>query len=300
MARARNIKPSFFVSEQLADQDPLGRLLFIGLWTIADYKGDLEWKERTIKVQLLPFDNCDAKALAINLDKSGLIQFYSDGQRVLVHIPGFEKHQNPHPNERKKGSDIPQFSDKARQVVDLQTLAIIREKSRAVSEQQQSNPADSSFLNPLSGIPKPETSAPAEPPFVLADAFEILWKTWPKDFGDKGAKQKAEAQFLKLKPDRTLFAEMLRALDAQARDKASRFASTGFAPSFPHVERWIKDQRWTDEITEQRARPSGRISKSDEADAAYLQQLARITAGNSEHAAHLEGDGVDYLPAGQH
>lgn len=148
MARARNIKPSFFTSEQIADQEPLGRLLFQGMWMLADYKGDLEWKERTIKVQILPFDDCSVKALAMNLDKSGLIQFYSDGDRVLVHIPNFTKHQNPHPNERKKGSDIPAFSDKLRQVVDLTDITINRDKSCPVTDESLSDPADSPILNP--------------------------------------------------------------------------------------------------------------------------------------------------------
>ena len=82
MARARNIKPSFFTIEQLSDNCPLGRLFFIGLWTIADYKGDLEWKEKTLKIQLLPWDDCSIKGLAINLDNSGLVRFYSEGFKI--------------------------------------------------------------------------------------------------------------------------------------------------------------------------------------------------------------------------
>ena len=38
MARARNIKPAFFDNDELAENEPLGRLLFIGLWTLADYQ----------------------------------------------------------------------------------------------------------------------------------------------------------------------------------------------------------------------------------------------------------------------
>lgn len=39
MARARNIKPSFFKNEDLADLNPFDRLLFIGLWCLADREG---------------------------------------------------------------------------------------------------------------------------------------------------------------------------------------------------------------------------------------------------------------------
>ena len=142
MARARNIKPAFFTSEQLADSCPLGRLLFIGMWTLADFKGDFEWKARTIKIQILPWDDCDINQLAINLDKSGLVRFYSDGDKVFVNIPNFEKHQNPHKNERDKGSDIPVYSESMRQAIDLQGLTINRDLSGLKRNDSASDRAD--------------------------------------------------------------------------------------------------------------------------------------------------------------
>lgn len=160
MARARSIKPSFFINEQLSEIDPLGRLLFIGLWTLADYKGDLEWKEKTIKIQILPWDDCDIKQLAINLDKSGLIRFYSDGDKIYINIINFVKHQNPHKNEKDKGSDIPEYSNSLRQLVDLKDITINLDKSGAIPESSYSTPADS--LNPipltLNPIPKESES----------------------------------------------------------------------------------------------------------------------------------------------
>jgi len=157
MARARNIKPSFFTNEQLADNDPLGRLLFIGLWTLADYNGNLEWKERTIKIQILPWDDCSVKELAINLDKSGLVRFYSCKDKVYINITNFTKHQNPHINERKNESLLPEFSEKSRQVIDFKTLTINPEHSRQEQYQHQSDPADSLFLIPDSPFPLPDS-----------------------------------------------------------------------------------------------------------------------------------------------
>lgn len=150
MARARNIKPSFFTNEQVSDNCPLGRLLFIGLWTLADFKGDLEWKEKTLKIQILPWDECSIKELAINLDKSGLVRFYSDGNKTYLNIPNFEKHQNPHKNERDKGSDIPCYSEDMRQLIDLQGLTINRDLSGLKRNDSQSDPADSLLLIPSS------------------------------------------------------------------------------------------------------------------------------------------------------
>ena len=175
MARARNIKPSFFTSEQVADNCPLGRLLFIGLWTLCDYKGDLEWKERSIKIQLLPWDNCDVKQLAITLDKSGLIRFYSDSDRVYVNIPNFKKHQNPHKNEKEKGSLTPFFTDEYRQLIDFSTLTINRDNSGLKRNSSQSDPADSLLLIPdscslIADHLNPESSS--QPPAVCVDASQ--------------------------------------------------------------------------------------------------------------------------------
>lgn len=149
MARARNIKHAFFMNDDLAERNcPLGRLLFIGLWTLADYKGELEWRAGKIKAQLLPYDECDIKQLAINLDKSGFIRFYSDGDRVLLNIPNFEKHQNPHKNEKAGGSDVPNYTEAMRQVIDLTTLTINRDLSGLNQDRSHTNPADSLILNP--------------------------------------------------------------------------------------------------------------------------------------------------------
>lgn len=107
MARARNIKPSFFENEDLGELNPLSRLLFIGMWTISNFKGCFEYRPKRLKVQLLPYDDCDIEQLVINLDKSGFISIYSvQGQRYIK-VLNFTKHQNPHKNERDSGSEIP-------------------------------------------------------------------------------------------------------------------------------------------------------------------------------------------------
>lgn len=187
MARARNIKPAFFTNEQVSENCPLGRLLFIGLWTMADYKGDLEWKEKTLKIQILPWDSCDLKELAINLDKSGLIRFYSDGVKTYINIPNFEKHQNPHKNERDKGSEVPAYCESMRQVIDLKELTINRDKSRAVPKCSHSDRADSPILIPDSGILKPDS---VKPP--TANAAADVFAHWQMRMNHPGAKMDAK------------------------------------------------------------------------------------------------------------
>lgn len=156
MARSRNIKPALFSNDELAENDPLGRLLFIGMWTIADCSGNLVWREKRIKAQILPYDNCDIKKLAINLDNSGFIRFYSDGDNLMVNIVNFSKHQNPHKNEREKGSDVPKFVDTNRESIDMTTLTINRDKSGLKRNDSTSDRADSLNLIPDSSILIPD------------------------------------------------------------------------------------------------------------------------------------------------
>lgn len=160
MARARNIKPGLFDNDLLAENDPLGRLLFIGLWTLADYQGNIEWRSKRIKKQLLAYDDCDIEDLAINLDKTGFIRFYSAKGVLFVNIVNFLKHQNPHKNERAKGSETPGYCEKGRQLVDLNTLTINHDKNGASPDENETNPADPLFLIPDSPILIPDPINP--------------------------------------------------------------------------------------------------------------------------------------------
>jgi hypothetical protein len=105
MARARNIKPGFFRNADLVELPIEARLLFIGLWTIADRAGRLEDRPKQIKMELFPADNMDCDALLNDLSSIGMVERYEvDGKRYLQVI-NFSKHQNPHKEE--KASTIP-------------------------------------------------------------------------------------------------------------------------------------------------------------------------------------------------
>ena len=82
--RARNIKPGFFTNDQVLECEPLARLLFAGLWGMADRKGRLEDRPKKIRIQVLPCDNCDIDALLEQLRQRGLIQRYeANGQPYI-------------------------------------------------------------------------------------------------------------------------------------------------------------------------------------------------------------------------
>jgi hypothetical protein len=197
MPRARNIKHSFFTNDELAENnEPLGRLLFAGLWTLADCNGNLEWRKSKVKAQVLPYDNCDVEKLAINLDKSGFIRFYSDGEILYCHILEFVKHQNPHKNERDAGGKVPAYSEDMRQLADLKGLQINLDKSGLKRNLHHTDPADSLFLNPDSLNLKPDSkescpATPDDPPpkkptrEKFTNEINIIFKAWCKSHDKK-------------------------------------------------------------------------------------------------------------------
>jgi hypothetical protein len=105
MARSRNIKPGFFANEELADLPFEARLLFIGLWTLADREGRLEDRPKRIRAQVFPYDSIDAEQLMKQLASSGFIVRYEVSGERYAQIVNFGKHQMPH--HKEVPSEIP-------------------------------------------------------------------------------------------------------------------------------------------------------------------------------------------------
>lgn len=58
---------------ELASGQPL-RLAFVGLFTVADRDGRFLWKPRSLKLQLLPYDEVDFEGILNALVSLGLVQ----------------------------------------------------------------------------------------------------------------------------------------------------------------------------------------------------------------------------------
>ncbi len=107
--RARNLKPGFFQNEQLAELPFEARLLFIGLWCLADREGRLEDRPKRIKMHVFPADMLDIEPLLSGLSGCGLIiRYEAEGVRCIW-IPSFLKHQRPH--HKEAASVLPMFHE---------------------------------------------------------------------------------------------------------------------------------------------------------------------------------------------
>ena len=106
--RIRTIKPGFFKHELIADLAPLTRLLFVSLWCMADRRGRLEDRPRRIKVECLPFDDCDVDAMLWELHRAGFVDRYEVDGIELIQVVAFEKHQRVSGNESQTESEFPE------------------------------------------------------------------------------------------------------------------------------------------------------------------------------------------------
>ncbi len=161
MARARNIKPGFYLNEQLAGCSIFARYIFPGLWMHADRAGRMEDRPLRLKASLLPYDNADLNELLNELERAELIVRYEVDGSKFIQVVSFEKHQNPH--VREPDSTIP-APDKP------------GAKPVQAPAEHDSGPAESPSLNPESSSPiEPLPEKPAKEKrraTVLADDFK--------------------------------------------------------------------------------------------------------------------------------
>ena len=215
MARSRNIKPGFFANEELVELPFSTRLLFIGLWTIADREGRLEDKPKRIKMVLFPADNLDVEEALTTLADKKFLQRYEVEGIQYIQILAFKKHQNPHKDE--KASTIP-------------APCLHHADTMQASNEHSPNPADS--FNPITDSFNP--IKPLREKSAFDDGFEEFWNIYPKKVG----KDKALPAWKKKKPP---INDVLKALSWQ------RVSEQWIKNFIPNPTTYINEGRWKDE-----------------------------------------------------
>lgn len=172
MARARNIKPSFFTNDKLAECEPLARLLFAGLWTIADRAGRLEDRPKKIRAEILPYDDFDCNNLLNQLVKYGFILRYLVGENQYIQILNFEKHQHPHMKESASTIPAPDLHDASIIPVSCESAPILK---ALYPIPHTESPILKSYK------PKPKKKMALE----YTDDFLNLWNLYPRRDGSK-------------------------------------------------------------------------------------------------------------------
>lgn len=158
MARARLIKPTFFTNETLSDLPPHARLLFIGLWTLADREGLLEDRPKRIKAEVFPYETINVPQLLSRLETAGFIVRYQSEGVAVIAIPSFLRHQKPH--QREAPSELPKAD--LRRALGEPSHSLGAEEIRLGTTKAMSSPAvtGNRLLDPVvvTGTPEPVDS----------------------------------------------------------------------------------------------------------------------------------------------
>lgn len=184
--RARNIKPGFFKNENLAELGMFERLLFIGLWCLADREGRVEDRPKRIKIELFPCDSCDVDQGLNSLASAGFIRRYAYDKYSIIEVCTFKDHQSPHGSE--KDSVLPDCNGMIT-VNERKGNVVVTGKERLVNV----NSPLGNALNPDSLIPdlpnpdspKPEVSPdkPSSRKHAIPDDFIVSQRV--EDWADK-------------------------------------------------------------------------------------------------------------------
>lgn len=183
MARARNIKPGFWRNEALVELPFQTRLLFIGLWNMADREGRLENRPKKIKLEIFPADDVDVSLEITRLSEAGLVQVYRNENKDCIEVVNFKKHQNPH--HREPASELPGPPEKGPQPPENKEAS---ESPGQAQGQPESSRADSGFRIPDTGYQSKDTCAsddaqPSEdspPKPAKPKTPQIDYSAWPE------------------------------------------------------------------------------------------------------------------------
>lgn len=120
------------------------------------------------------------------------------------------------------------------------------------------------------------------------EGFEQLWNEFDGSLGSKGSKKRAYNVYKSLKVDSNDLKMLLKAVIIQKVNKHQKRTSGQFYENFQHVERWLRNERWTDEISQP---DSGKLTLDERIDQAgqdYLRGRGIYPGGI--HGETLEGD----------
>ncbi len=103
MAKIRTVKPELFRHDDLFEAEkhyqlPL-RLAFTGLFGCCDREGRFRWTPRSLKLDILPYDELDFADVLNALWQTGFIKKYQWQDKYYGYIPSWHLHQSINKNE---------------------------------------------------------------------------------------------------------------------------------------------------------------------------------------------------------
>lgn len=232
LAKVRALHPDFFSDEAVAEVSIPARLLFAGLWCFACDNGHLADKPKQIKRWIYATDDVSAADLLRELEAENLIE-RGDG---WIFIPRLVKRQRiDHRYFKacdKEGCEKPGKPDSQRET---QRGNAVATQSPAVATRGPATDGDGDVDGDV-------TTTPAD-----AEEFDDFWTIYPRKEG-KGAAKKAWGKAVKILPASELL-PIVRSYSVRVHGTEKRF--------IPFPATWLNQERWADEVDEQKAEASG-------------------------------------------
>ncbi len=246
--RIRTIKPEFWSDEKIAPLPSLARLVYIGLWNLADDEGRLLGSLRWIDGQLFPLSEESATDALDLLEESGRIIRYRDRNgRELIQIVSerWRRHQKID-RPRRSCYEAPQgYIDEA------------STNDRANPENNRADVSTGTREHGEQGNKGNEGAGSASAPVPASDSFDRFWDAYPARCPRR---DKAQARKAWEKSPPPIDA-VLAALAWQDRQPDWLKDGGQFIPA-PAV--WLNQRRWEREPPAEAARgPSRPLSSLD-------------------------------------
>jgi hypothetical protein len=150
--RIRTIKPEFWQSERLSTVSREARLLFVGLWSMADDSGRTRAASRLLASTLFPYDE-DARGLIdgwlAELSRIGAVRVYEVDSCHYLEIPKWLEHQKI---DKPSKSKLPAFGEGSENP---------REDSRKIAlDQGREGKGEEAPPPPAAGVTRPKEHWP--------------------------------------------------------------------------------------------------------------------------------------------
>lgn len=256
--RARNLKPGFFKNYQLAQiARPWGRLLFGGLWTLADKEGRLKDEPEWIRAEIFPYENhfliVDGKGRSPEKNggapEENRIKIVENGRDVQIYAITIDEMLDELQNANNgKDPFIKRYQVDGYKYI--QILNFSKHQHPHIKEPNSTIPPpnkhqkDTKRTRCLSGE-KTSDSPFLDSPFLdstLQESFTRFWGVYPKKEG-KGYAYKI---WKKIKPTEDLLQKMISTLKAFKQTERWQRENGRY---IPHPSTWLNQGRWEDEVT---------------------------------------------------
>jgi len=158
MARIRTVKPELWQDESLAKVSRDARLLFVGLFNVADDEGRMRGAPAFIAGQVFPYDeDLSVKDLLNELEAGRFIQRYEASEQRFIFITNFRKHQKiDHPTPSKFPKPPEPVSREIRESIASASLKIVQEQGTGNREGKGKELKASDAIAPVPVLLVPE------------------------------------------------------------------------------------------------------------------------------------------------